>query len=527
MARIRTRYRIFTVCLILLLSLSAGVFFAVALNKTGLSYEEAGRDSLITAKKTFLRDTINNLIQDIDGTREGYYSYYRDLLISAEGLLIDYYNTDPENFVAKAGNLFSSKSYRDALRLLVFKNTGELEYSSQPDTDYQSIAAARLDLLSKKQNTTGFVLGEYQVMIWACNDAINTSVKELIATKIHSFKFDNDVYIWVNEVVNFEGGDDYAIRRVHPNLKDTEGTYLSTNMQDMAGNFPYLEELNGIKQNGEIFFTYFFKKKNSDVISEKLSYAKLYEPYNWIIATGIHLDDVEAMITTSQKQADRSSIFFIITVLAAASVATVLGWLGFSLLDRWYYSMRSSELRHQANSDALTLLSNRRSGNAYMTEIFREFKKGSASPALFMLDLDRFKDVNDTYGHETGDLVLKKFAETVQTSIRSSDIFFRWGGEEFLLVCNGLRPENAVHFGAKLLAIVSNTAIDISGHEPIHITFSAGVAFFSREDNSFDESIRRADKAMFHAKKNGRAMVCRHVDDSNDDEYSCEKPFHQ
>ena len=126
MARIRTRYRIFTVCLILLLSLSAGVFFAVELNKTGLSYEEAGRDSLITAKKTFLRDTINNLIQDIDGTSEGYYSYYRDLLISAEGLLIDYYNTDHKTFVAKAGNLFSSKSYRDPCDYWCSKTPGSL-----------------------------------------------------------------------------------------------------------------------------------------------------------------------------------------------------------------------------------------------------------------------------------------------------------------------------------------------------------------------------------------------------------------
>lgn len=87
-----------------------------------------------------------------------------------------------------------------------------------------------------------------------------------------------------------------------------------------------------------------------------------------------------------------------------------------------------------------------------------------------------------------------------------------------------MRPENAVHFGAKLLAIVSDAAIDIGSDDPLHITFSAGVSFFSKEDSAMDEAIRRADKAMFHAKKNGRTMVCRHVDDSNDDEYSCEKP---
>lgn len=231
------------------------------------------------------------------------------------------------------------------------------------------------------------------------------------------------------------------------------------------------------------------------------------------------------MVSTSQKEADRTTVFFIITVLAAAAIAILLSWLGFSLLDRWYYAMRSSELRQAAYSDPLTMISNRRSGNSFMTEIFREYKKGSESPALFMIDLDKFKHVNDTWGHEAGDMVLKQFAAIVQTNIRSSDYFFRWGGEEFLLICSGLRPDNAVAFGAKILSIVSETDIEVDkATDPIHISFSAGVSFFTREDSSYDEAIRRADKAMFHAKKNGRAMVCRQINEGKDDEYYCEKP---
>ncbi len=189
MARIRTRYRIFTVCLILLLSLSAGVFFAVALNKTGLSYEEAGRDSLITAKRSFLRNNIENLIQDIDRTRDGFYRYYNDMLISAEGVLIDYYASDADSFVTKSGELFSSRAYRNVLRILIFNNDGKrLVYSSQNDKEYLSKADAIEDLLAKGQESTGFVHGEYQVLIWACDDSIDTLVKSAISSSVGAVK---------------------------------------------------------------------------------------------------------------------------------------------------------------------------------------------------------------------------------------------------------------------------------------------------------------------------------------------------
>lgn len=189
MSRIRTRYRLFSVCLILLLSLSAGVFFAVALDNVGSSYEEAGRNSLITAKRSFLRDTIENLIQDIDRTRDGFYRYYNDMLISAEGVLIDYYASDADSFVTKSGELFSSRAYRNVLRILIFNNDGKrLVYSSQNDKEYLSKADAIEDLLARGQKNTGFVLGEYQVLIWACDDSIDALVKSEISSSVGAAK---------------------------------------------------------------------------------------------------------------------------------------------------------------------------------------------------------------------------------------------------------------------------------------------------------------------------------------------------
>ncbi|WP_072680462.1 ATP-binding protein [Arcobacter sp. LA11] len=114
--------------------------------------------------------------------------------------------------------------------------------------------------------------------------------------------FDKTRYTWVNKVINFEGGENYAIRLIHPNLKKTEGKLLSTKTKDIKGNFPYFEELEGVKKNEEIFFTYFFKQLNSDEITGKLSYAKLYKKLNWIIATGIPLNSLNKDILTKHEK---------------------------------------------------------------------------------------------------------------------------------------------------------------------------------------------------------------------------------
>ncbi|RXJ70117.1 hypothetical protein CRV08_00710 [Halarcobacter ebronensis] len=117
---------------------------------------------------------------------------------------------------------------------------------------------------------------------------------------------DKSRYSWINEIKNFEGGEKYAIRLIHPNLKSTEKMYLNTSTEDIKGNKPYLEELEGIKKNGEIYFKYYFKEINSNEITKKLSYAKLYKRFNWIIATGIPLNELQKEINLRKDELIKS-----------------------------------------------------------------------------------------------------------------------------------------------------------------------------------------------------------------------------
>lgn len=147
-------------------------------------------------------------------------------------------------------------------------------------------------------------------------------VKNQIHDLILSFSFYDNQYFWVNEVVNFEGGDNYAIRRVHQFLKETEGTYLSTNTYDIVNNLPYKTELEGIVANGEVFQSYYFENPTDERITEKLTYAKLYEPFNWIVASGIPYEDIysQADKLYKQKQKILSLAFLIDFVLVVASM---------------------------------------------------------------------------------------------------------------------------------------------------------------------------------------------------------------
>ena len=100
-------------------------------------------------------------------------------------------------------------------------------------------------------------------------------------------------------------------------------------MTDIQGNFPYLEELEGVKATGEIFYRYFFKKMNSDVVSEKLTYARLYPEYNWIVAMGVHLDDISTYVNDTTAESHKTSLWmlmgligFIISLIVILALVT-------------------------------------------------------------------------------------------------------------------------------------------------------------------------------------------------------------
>jgi diguanylate cyclase (GGDEF)-like protein len=169
---------------------------------------------------------------------------------------------------------------------------------------------------------------------------------------------------------------------------------------------------------------------------------------------------------------------------------------------------RSNELLLElSNTDHLTGLFNRRYlMEALDREVQRSLRKGN-NLSLILLDIDHFKQVNDTYGHQEGDIVLQTVAHLLQKELRNYDIAARYGGEEFIAVLPDTTLEEAVFVANRVRTSVLATRF--SGElAPLSLTVSQGVAMFSRQSSETEDSfIKLADEALYRAKANGRNRV--------------------
>jgi len=163
-------------------------------------------------------------------------------------------------------------------------------------------------------------------------------------------------------------------------------------------------------------------------------------------------------------------------------------------------------LHRLATTDALTGLANRRH---FMEQAEREFEHARryfAPLSALMLDIDHFKQVNDTYGHAAGDAVLRMVAEVCAAALRKVDVIGRYGGEEFAALLPETRLKDAARVAERLALAVSDLPFDIQGRL-LHVTVSVGVAEALGPGDTLARMIDRADQAMYRAKQAGRNRV--------------------
>ena len=125
--------------------------------------------------------------------------------------------------------------------------------------------------------------------------------------------------------------------------------------------------------------------------------------------------------------------------------------------------------------------------------------------SLVFLDIDHFKEVNDTYGHARGDEVLIEFARRVMSDLRTTDMLFRYGGDEFVLLLQGIDEERGPAFVQRLLD--ESLSTPISGEPPITLSFSAGISYYPKDGESAEELLEAADKRVYTSKAKGRGRV--------------------
>jgi diguanylate cyclase (GGDEF)-like protein/PAS domain S-box-containing protein len=164
-------------------------------------------------------------------------------------------------------------------------------------------------------------------------------------------------------------------------------------------------------------------------------------------------------------------------------------------------------IQHMAHFDSLTDLPNRELFYDRLRQVLAQAKRDARLCALIFLDLDSFKEVNDTLGHHAGDLLLQAVAIRLKASVRETDTVSRFAGDEFTVLLPNLNEQNGAEVVAEKIITALAQPFILDGHE-MHIGCSAGIAFYPADADSDEALIKCADTAMYEAKKQGRGMYC-------------------
>lgn len=353
------------------------------------------------------------------------------------------------------------------------------------------------------------------------------ALKESLLTKINRMRYGNNGYMFV---VNEKGlylshFSKEFLGKNRINLKDENGFMITkevirTSQKKEGGYISYMGMINPSTQKAD----------------EKISYIMGYKSWKWAIGTGVYLVDIEEIISQKRKKLEERNKEQIITIFITSSIiVTLLFFLSvlFSNMIKkkfivYRYKIkektrelentnrsleqkveeRTKELKELAIRDPLTNLYNRR----YLTEVSQDLlllaKRNNTPLSVLMIDIDNFKNVNDTYGHDIGDKVIKLLAEKLIQQVRDSDVISRIGGEEFAVILPNVAINYAKNKAEKIRKEIELIKINIKDNITLSFTISIGISTFDLIRNSnFEDLLKESDKALYKAKESGRNNV--------------------
>lgn len=195
-------------------------------------------------------------------------------------------------------------------------------------------------------------------------------------------------------------------------------------------------------------------------------------------------------------------------------------WLTIALSLQTAADLRRINLLEAENiTDPLTKVYNRRYLDRRLDEEVARSKRYALSLSVLMLDIDHFKRVNDTYGHQAGDVTLSSVSSLLKSSLRDLDVVARYGGEEFLIICTNTNIHGAALVAERTRKLIESHSIEITDgsdvKQTIRITISIGVAELNASINNKENLVKAADQALYQAKENGRNRIVITADVNN------------
>jgi methyl-accepting chemotaxis protein len=320
---------------------------------------------------------------------------------------------------------------------------------------------------------------------------------------IEALRYGQNGYFWVNNM-------QYKMI-MHPIKPEYDNnTFINT------PNVPFVQlgvdALNNTTKKCAII-RYSFHNPATGEYEDKLSVVKIFKPWNWVLGTGVYLDGIKNSVqeVTKNKKKEENNLIVKI-LLISTSILFVVLLLTYYLVTRFIiHPMQSLNTQKEyfeeiAQIDFLTNILNRRAFHQEIEKYFAYAQRDNIQVSVMMLDIDFFKKVNDTYGHDAGDFVLKTIASIIKDIIREEDIFGRLGGEEFGICILNSSPEALCKIANKIRKSIETKDI-FYNDTLIKITMSIGGYNLFTTTEDFKMAFDKADKALYKSKDSGRNKV--------------------
>ena len=171
-------------------------------------------------------------------------------------------------------------------------------------------------------------------------------------------------------------------------------------------------------------------------------------------------------------------------------------------------SIMHQNIKDMARTDGLTGLLNHRTFMEKLSEEYKRIDREGRPFSILLMDIDKFKNVNDTYGHPIGDVAIKAVAKVLKETIRTTDFVARYGGEEFAVGMVDTSSKGAEQMAERVRSIMEKTVVTRIGSKDLMITLSIGVSSFPDDTRQALDLVNLADNALYQAKRTGRNRVC-------------------
>lgn len=300
-------------------------------------------DIVMDSKKENIKEIVDMIIENIDEDESRVESYAKDLIEKLNNEIDRLPTYEEKVELIKVIEILNEVYLYLKIEAIIWDNDSKetIYHTNDKLPEFKN----ENELLLYTENYRTFIKKYIEkdrktIIIGIKSSDIDSLVKITTENKVRKTRLSDEGYVWINEIINYVGGDGYARRLVHPNLIETEGMLLSTNMKDKGGNLPYLDELEKIKKSGDAYLEYYFKKRTSNEMALKVSYVRLYEPYDWIIGTGVYLDDLEKYVKENNEDfCTGTKKQITLTILTSILLFIITGITGLILFN--YYELNN------------------------------------------------------------------------------------------------------------------------------------------------------------------------------------------